>query len=204
MTETVNWTPETLQKQLSENPYLRMIDVRSPAEYESVHIAGSYNIPMNTLQQHGARIRENVRDPIVFVCQSGKRASSAHEAAIADPQTQALVERGLIHIHVLQGGIKAWQAAGGKVRRGQDRWSMERQIRFIAGTIVLASIVASAWIPWTRWIAGFVGAGLTFAALTNFCAMESIVAKMPWNRVNRPDLGTIVDKLIGDMQHEKS
>ena len=81
---------------------------------------------------------------------------------------------------------------------------MERQIRFIAGTIVLASIVASVWIPWAKWIAAFVGAGLTFAALTNLCAMESIIAQMPWNRVNRSDLGTIVDKLIGDMQHEKS
>ena len=74
MSDTIFWNAETLANRWKENPYIRLIDVRSPAEYESVHIEGSYNISMNTLGQHGAAIRENVRDPIVFVCRSGQRA----------------------------------------------------------------------------------------------------------------------------------
>ncbi len=203
MKESVYWDATTLQKQLNENPDLRLIDVRSPAEYESVHIRGSYNIPMNTLEEHGPRLRENVRDPIVFVCLSGQRATRVYDAASANPETHALVDAGLTHLHVLQGGIKAWEMAGGRVRRGHDRWSMERQIRSMTGSMVLISVVVSVFVPWTKWIAAFVGAGLTLAALTNFCAMEVMIAKMPWNRSNHPDTGTVVNKLIADMQLEK-
>ena len=200
MNELVSWDADMLQKQLEKNPDIRMIDVRSAAEYESVHIPGSYNIPMNALDEHGPRIRDNVRDSIVFVCLSGNRAAQVQEAASADPQTQALVEAGLTHIHVLEGGIKAWEAAKGAVKRGHQRWSTERQIRFITGSIVLASVVLSVVVPWLKWIAAFIGAGLTFAALTNFCAMEQMLAQMPWNRSNRANVGAVVDKLIADMR----
>jgi rhodanese-related sulfurtransferase len=200
MNESVLWDADTLRKQLEENPEIRMIDVRSPAEHESVHIPGSYNVPMNTLEEHGPRIRANVRDPIVLVCLSGKRAAQVHEAASAHPETQALVDAGLTHIHVLEGGVKAWETAGGRVKRGQQRWSTERQIRFITGSIVLLSVALSVFVPWLKWIAAFIGGGLTFAALTNFCAMEQMLATMPWNRSIRTDVGTVVNKLIADMK----
>ena len=201
MSETVFWDADTLAKLLKENPYIRLIDVRSPAEYESVHIKGSYNIPMNTLEQHGPAIRRNIRDPVVFVCRSGKRAKKVYDATSADPEIQKLVDTGLTHIHVLDGGILAWQAAGGTVRRGQDRWSIERQVRFVTGSIVLVSVIFSVWIPWTKWIAAFIGAGLTFAALSNTCGMELLLAKMPWNQSNQPNIDKVVEKLIADMQH---
>jgi len=202
MNESVLWDADTLQEQLQQNPDIRMIDVRSPAEHEAVHIPGTYNIPMNALDEHGPRIRKNVRDPIVFVCLSGKRATQVQEKVSSHPETQELVDAGLTHIHVLEGGVKAWEAAGGEVKRGQQRWSTERQVRFIAGSIVLVSVVLSVFVPWTKWIAAFIGAGLTFAALINFCAMEQILAVMPWNRSNRPDVRTVVDKLIADMRRE--
>lgn len=201
MSESIFWDAQTLKKRLDENPYIRMIDVRSPAEYESVHIADSYNIPMNVLPEHGPRLRESVRDPIVFVCLSGKRAERVMDTATADPETKALLDAGIMHIYVLEGGIKAWESSGGKVLRGHQRWSTERQIRCIAGSIVLVSILASVFFPWTKWIAGFVGAGLVFAALSNFCAMELIVAKMPWNRSTRTDVSNVVNKLIADAKH---
>ena len=201
MSNAVFWDPDTLSKRWKENTYIRLIDVRSPAEYESVHIEGSYNIPMNTLEQHGPAIRENMRDPIVFVCRSGARAKKVYDAAKADPEVQQMVDAGLTHIHVLDGGIEAWQTAGGSVRRGQDRWSIERQVRFVTGSIVLFSVIASIWIPWTKWIAAFIGAGLTFAALSNTCGMELMLCQMPWNQSNQPDIDRIVKKLITDMQH---
>ena len=197
----VYWDADTLAKRWKENPYIRLIDVRSPAEYESVHIEGSYNIPMNTLEQHGAAIRKSIRDPVLFVCRSGKRAKDVYDAASADPELQKLVDAGLTHIHVLDGGIQAWQAAGMPVRRGQDRWSIERQVRFVTGAIVLFSVIISVWIPWIKWFAAFIGAGLTFAALSNTCGMELLLARMPWNQSNQADIDRIVNKLIKDMQH---
>jgi predicted branched-subunit amino acid permease len=32
------------------------------------------------------------------------------------------------------------------------------------------------------WLAGFVGAGLVFAGVTDFCGMGLLMARMPWNR----------------------
>lgn len=201
MSDEVYWDADTLNERWKENPYIRLIDVRSPAEYESIHIEGSYNIPMNTLEQHGRAIRKNMRDPIVFVCRSGKRGKKVYDAAKADPEIQKMVASGLTHLHVLDGGIQTWQSAGGAVRRGQDRWSIERQVRFVTGAIVLLSVICSIWIPWTKWIAAFIGAGLTFAALSNTCGMELLLAQMPWNQSNQPDIDKIVTKLITDMQH---
>jgi len=38
-----------LDELLRERHDLRLLDVRTPAEYESVHISGSYNVPLDTL-----------------------------------------------------------------------------------------------------------------------------------------------------------
>jgi rhodanese-related sulfurtransferase len=202
MMESVLWDSPTLRKQLEENPDIRMIDVRSPAEYESAHIPGSYNVPMTAFEEHGPRIRDNVRDPVVFVCLSGMRAAKTRETATADPKTQELIDAGLTHIHVLEGGLKAWEAAGGRVTRGRQRWSTERQVRFITGSIVLQSVALSVLVPWLKWIAAISGGGLAIAALTNFCAMEMMLAAMPWNRSNRADIATVVDKLIAGTKVE--
>ena len=110
------------------------------------------------------------------------------------------VDSGLAQIHVLKDGLKAWEAVGGPVKRGQPRWSIERQIRLITGSIVLVSVALSVFVPGLKWIAAFIGAGLTFAALTNICAMEQVLVKMPWNLSNRADVGAVVDKLIADTQ----
>jgi len=40
--------------------------------------------------------------------------------------------------------------------------------------------------PGFIWLAGFVGAGLTFAGLTDICGMAALLAKMPWNRPATP------------------
>ncbi|WP_372511788.1 hypothetical protein [Carbonactinospora thermoautotrophica] len=60
---------------------------------------------------------------------------------------------------------------------------------------MLAAVLASAVFPAAKWITGFVGAGLTFAALTNTCAMGMLLAKLPYNRGPRADLGSIVAAL---------
>ena len=79
-------------------------------------------------------------------------------------------------------------AAGGNVVKGRNTWALERQVRMTAGSLVLAGVVGSKFLsPKLGLLAGGIGAGLTFSAATNSCAMGQMLSKMPWNRsANEP------------------
>ena len=151
----------------------RVLDVRTSAEYESVHIPGSYNVPLETLREHRDELAGHLDDHVVLVCRSGMRAQQA-EHAFADA--------GLSNVHVLAGGITRWQANGGPVERGRERWDLERQVRFTAGSLVVAAGIGSLITPRLKWLATAVGGGLVVAALTDTCAMGVALSKLPYNR----------------------
>jgi rhodanese-related sulfurtransferase len=154
-----------------------LIDVRTPAEYETAHIPGSINIPLPLVQQHATDLAGDLDGPVVLVCQAGGRARTAHAA---------LTEAGAQQLAVLDGGIAAHTTAGQPVRRGRPRWALERQVRLVAGGLVAGSILASLRFPKSRFLAGGIGAGLTTAALTDTCAMGAALARLPYNRGGRP------------------
>lgn len=164
---------QTLQERLSSEEAPRILDVRTPAEFESSHIPGSYNVPLDNLKEHRAELRRHLDEDVVLVCRTGGRAEQAEKA---------LSEVGLPGLRVLEGGMLAWESAGAPVNRGSQTWELERQVRLVAGGLVLSSILGSAIVPELKWVAGFVGGGLTFAALSNTCAMGMLLAKMPWNK----------------------
>jgi rhodanese-related sulfurtransferase len=177
-----------VRRLLDDGADVRVIDVRTGGEFETAHIPGSYNVPLDTLGEHREEIRRHVSETVVLVCQSGNRASQAE---------RKLAEIGMSNVHVLEGGIAAWQAGGGPVNRGRQRWSLERQVRLVAGLIVLLAVTASAAVPPLKWLAGFVGAGLTFAAVSNTCAMGTVLGKLPYNRGGSCDTDLIVAQLTG-------
>ncbi|MFI6332794.1 rhodanese-like domain-containing protein [Micromonospora chersina] len=164
----------------------RLLDVRTPAEFETSHIPGSYNVPLDLLREHREELRNHLDEDVVLVCRSGARATQAG---------QALAGVGLPNVKVLDGGIMAWQAANAPIKRGAPRWDLERQVRLVAGSIVLASVLGSVFVPQLKWVAGFIGAGLTVAAVTNTCAMGMMLGKLPYNRGASCDLDTIVGQL---------
>jgi rhodanese-related sulfurtransferase len=167
----------------------RIIDVRSPAEFASVHIPGSVNIPLDQLGEHRDQLAQHLDEPVVLVCRSGGRAAQAE---------QRLAEAGMPNVHVLTGGIMAWEAAGQTVVRGEQRWDLERQVRFVAGALVLVGILASLVVPGMKYLSGAVGAGLVFAALTNTCTMGMLLSKLPYNQsVPSCDVDAIVGELTG-------
>jgi Protein of unknown function (DUF2892) len=57
--------------------------------------------------------------------------------------------------------------------------SLERYIRLIAGTFVLASLALGTWVsPYWYLFTAFVGLNLFQSALTKWCLMEDILRKL--------------------------
>lgn len=166
----------------------RVLDVRTPGEFVTAHIAGSYNVPLDLLKEHRDEIRSHLDDQVVLVCQSGQRAAQAEDA---------LRQAGLGNVHILDGGITAWEAGGFAVNRGARRWDLQRQVRFVAGTIVALSVLASILVPGLKWVAFAMGAGLSITAVTNTCLMGMMLAKLPYNRGPACDAHSVVAQLVG-------
>jgi hypothetical protein len=62
--------------------------------------------------------------------------------------------------------------------------SLERQVRIAIGLIVLASsILASLVHPYWIGLAAFMGAGMIFSGIADFCGLALIFGRMPWNQV---------------------
>ena len=166
----------------------RMVDVRTPAEFETAHIAGSCNVALDLLRQHRDEIVRHLDHDVVLVCRSGQRATQAENI---------LRTAGLLNVQVLDGGITGWEANGYPVNRGAPRWDLERQVRLVAGAAVVLSILGSLAAPKLKWLAAAMGGGLAIAALTDTCAMGSILSRLPYNRGAGADLRTVVSELAG-------
>jgi rhodanese-related sulfurtransferase len=171
-TSTYCIDPRELKHRVEE---VTVVDVRTPGEYGSVHVPASRNLPLDELDGHLDAIRDAVDngEQVVLLCRSGARAHQAQEK---------LVAAGLPELPIVEGGLMAWQQADGPVVQDVIRWDLERQVRLVAGAIVLLSILVSLVVPAARFVAGFVGAGLVFAAVTNSCAMGMLLTKLPYNR----------------------
>ncbi|MET9392132.1 rhodanese-like domain-containing protein [Streptomyces sp. NPDC006624] len=179
-------TADALRAQLDSPRPPRLLDVRSPAEFEGAHIPGSYNVPLDTLREHREELTKHLDTDVVLVCRSGQRAGQAE---------RALAEAGLPGLAVLAGGMTAWEKSGAPTNYGQERWDMERQVRLAAGSLVLLGALGSFLVPGLQALAAFVGGGLAFAAISNTCAMGVLLSKMPWNRTRSYDPGRAIAQL---------
>jgi rhodanese-related sulfurtransferase len=178
-------------RKLIESPKApRVVDVRTPAEFETAHIAGALNVPLDLLDQHGAEIAQRLSrdEDVVLVCRSGQRSTKA----------QALLRNaGLTSGRVLDKGIADWEGQGFAVDRGAQRWDLERQVRLVAGSVVLSSVIGSVAVPRLKWVAAAIGGGLTYAALSNTCAMATALSKLPYNRGATSDVKKVLAQLGG-------
>ena len=180
-------SPADLVRLRAEHPETRLLDVRTPGEFEAEHILGAYNVPLDTLGEHGPEIRASVAAPVVLVCRSGQRARKAEDA---------LKAAGMDNLHVLDGGMNAWGAAGQPVHRGAPRMSLERQVRIAAGTLAATGGFLALFVnPLFAAIPAFVGSGLVFAGVTDTCAMGMLIARLPHNRPASCDVPSMVRAL---------
>jgi rhodanese-related sulfurtransferase len=167
-------TPQDLKQRLQQKPATKIIDVRTPVEFREVHLVQAENIPLDRCTSEQLKGKFSSADPIYVVCQSGTRAKQA---------CQTLAMAG-IPVILVEGGTRACIDAGLEVVRGKKAVSLERQVRMVAGSLVLIGCALAWWVhPYFLGLSAFIGAGLLFAGITDTCGMGMILARMPWNQV---------------------
>jgi hypothetical protein len=142
-----------------------------------VHVPFAENRPLESLDPAAlAKACKGAADAAIYViCQKGGRGANA---------CAKLLAAGMNQVVNVEGGTEAWAQSGLPVVRGKHTISLERQVRIAAGTLVLVSSALGYFVhPFFFALAAFVGAGLTFAGLTDTCGMGLLLARMPWNQV---------------------
>jgi rhodanese-related sulfurtransferase len=98
---TERLSPAVAAERLHSAAAPQIVDVRTPHEHETKHIAGSVSMPLSRL---AARVGELPTDrPLLVHCAGGYRSSIA---------ASLLQQAGFDRVSELAGGIAAWEAAG--------------------------------------------------------------------------------------------
>jgi rhodanese-related sulfurtransferase len=84
-----------------EKGELVILDVRTVSEYESGHLEGAINIPVEVLSGRLSELNPN--DELLVYCRTGNRSTTA---------VGILSENGYDRIYHMDGGINAWNSAG--------------------------------------------------------------------------------------------
>ncbi len=172
-------TPLALAE-LCQGGAVDLIDVRTPAEYQEVHAAHARNVPLDRLDPAALMAARGGpgEAPLYLICRSGGRGRQACEKFLA---------AGYANVVNVEGGTLAWAECGLPVVRGKKVIALERQVRIAAGSLVLLGALLG-WLLHPAFIAlaGFVGAGLVYAGVTDTCGMGLLLARMPWNRAAGP------------------
>ena len=168
---------QELQKILAAGAPVDLIDVRTPAEYGSVHVPGARLCQLDGLDC-GAVLasRQGASNaPIYILCHAGTRAKKA---------ATKFAEAGFADAVVVEGGTQAWVDAGLPVEKSSKAvLPLDRQFQLVIGALVITGVLLSHFVnPNWIWLSGFVGAGLMIAGATGFCPMRILIARMPWNQ----------------------
>ncbi len=169
--------PAELKERREKGETIELIDVRTPAEFQEVHVEFARNLPLDQLNPAEllAQRGDSKDHPLYVICRSGSRAAKACERLLAV---------GFPSLVSVDGGTLACVQAGLPIVRGKKVVSLERQVRIAAGFLALLGAVLSHFVnPWFWLLPAFIGAGLMYAGITDSCGMGMLLAKMPWNRV---------------------
>jgi len=94
-----------------------------------------------------------------------------------------LIQSGIQGVKVMPGGMMRWQKEGLPVVKGEDGMPLERQVRVIAGSLVLFGIIMSWLVYWAFiFISVFISCGLIYAGLSDNCLMGMLLMKLPYNK----------------------
>jgi len=152
-----------------------LIDVRTPVEFQQVHLPDSISMPLESLAPAQAELKFSPDHPLILICRTGNRAKmAAHKFETA----------GFKNTKILEGWIESWLNESRFVERSATSTiSLERQVRIAAGFLVfIGSLLAYFLSPLWLILPAFVGLGLAFADITDTCGMALLLARMPWNQ----------------------
>jgi rhodanese-related sulfurtransferase len=170
-------TPRELYEKKQQGNDVALVDVRTPMEFQQVHVPFARNVPLGELDAAQLAAESNGSSEAIYViCHTGGRGQQAGEK---------LVAAGCENVVNVEGGTQAWDHAGLPVERGVKVMSLERQVRVVAGILVVVGAVLGFFVhPYWIGLSAFVGAGLVYAGITDTCGMGLMLAKMPWNQVS--------------------
>jgi rhodanese-related sulfurtransferase len=171
-------TSNELQKKIDQSAdSIQLVDVREYPEYASGHIPAAKWIPLGKLQKQIDELDRSKET--ILMCLSGKRSAQAQHV---------LRSHNFAKVSHLNNGLQSWKQSGGALHKeAKAPWSLERQVRVAAGSLIVASVLLATFIHYGFiGIAGVVGAGLIFAGITDWCGMGLLLAKMPWNQHKDP------------------
>ncbi len=168
-------TPHELAERKSRGQTIHLIDVRTPVEYEEMHVQFARNVPLDRLNPMDVLAGHERAEPLYVICRSGSRAAKACES---------IIDSGFDNVVNVAGGTQAWEAAGLPVTHGQAAMSLERQVRIAAGSLVLIGALLGYFFNVNFiWLSAVIGGGLVFSGVTDTCGMGLLLAAMPWNQV---------------------
>ena len=80
-----------------------VIDLRSADEFAKGHLPSARNLQFAELEAKIGQFVKNKGNPVLLVCQTGQQSHKA---------LRLVNEAGFAEVHVLDGGVNAWQQAG--------------------------------------------------------------------------------------------
>ncbi|MFZ3051966.1 MAG: rhodanese-like domain-containing protein [Sulfuricurvum sp.] len=102
LTDFESISPKQAYALMKNEPNVILLDVRTPEEFSSEHIAGATLIPVQKLGENLSKLENAKENKIIVYCHSGTRSVAA---------SRILVKNGFTPLNVT-GGISAWKAEG--------------------------------------------------------------------------------------------
>jgi glyoxylase-like metal-dependent hydrolase (beta-lactamase superfamily II)/rhodanese-related sulfurtransferase len=159
-------------EKLSE-PDSVLLDVRTTQEFDEMSVKAD-NVKHTPLQSLALSIGSMSHQKSYYVlCRSGHRATMA---------AMSLMQNGFANVAVIEGGLNAWDKANLPINKTAGAISLERQVRIVAGCLIVIGSLLSLVNIWFIIVPLWVGGGLVFAGVSNNCMMALLLMKLPYNR----------------------
>ena len=150
-----------------------LLDVRTAQELTDISVKLD-NIKHIALQSLASSMSSLSNQKSYYIlCKTGNRSTMA---------AASLIENGFPNIAVIQGGMIAWEKANLPINKTPGPISLERQVRIIAGCLILIGSLLSLVNIWFIIIPIWVGSGLLFAGISDNCMMGLLLMKLPYNK----------------------
>lgn len=177
-------SPQDLYRRMKLGHNVILIDVRAQSEFEKGHIPGATLYPLNMFDAqaliHKVRIPFPTPPTIYVACHSGSQSIEA---------CKMLADAGYEYIVILEGGMRAWKAAGLPTYRlavkpsDPQPLNIRQQMQIAVGAIVILGTLLGTFVN-TGFLAISLLAGIGYAyeGLYGTHYLKDALLKMSWNR----------------------